>query len=150
MLVGRGCKHYNMYKVEGGQLRLLNAIVAMKLLSRPIGRKMFRALYLDEYRVIRSIILAYTHHTHLCRTNFFQTALRNTFAGFRVNTRLWMGACASKEVGAWAALSIQTPSHTQGREGLKTEGNPSTGRRDWDSSPGRPAGTDGDWVFWPS
>ena len=37
------------------------------------------------------------------------------------------------------------PSHTQGREGLGTEGNPSTGRRDWDSSPGRPAGTDGDW-----
>ena len=47
-------------------------------------------------------------------------------------------------------LKQRDPSHTQGREGLKTEGNPSTGRRDWDSSPGRPAGTDGDWVFWPS
>ena len=54
-------------------------------------------------------------------------------------------SCTRETTGA-----LPDPSHTQGREGLKTEGNPSTGRRDWDSSPGRPAGTDGDWVFWPS
>ena len=38
-----------------------------------------------------AIRIAYTHHTHCCRTNFFQTALRITFAG------LWR-ASNSKEV----------------------------------------------------
>jgi hypothetical protein len=47
---------------------------------------------------------AYTHHRHCCRTNFFQTALRNTFAGYHVNTQLSGRARARK----WTTLAIQT------------------------------------------
>ena len=47
---------------------------------------------------------AYTHHRHCCRTNFFQTALRNTFAGYHVNTQLSGRARARR----WTALAIQT------------------------------------------
>ena len=35
--------------------------------------------YIDEYRAVwptQTHKAAYTHHTHCCRTNFFQTALR--------------------------------------------------------------------------
>ena len=46
----------------------------------------------------------YTHHTHCCRTNFFQTALRNTFAGYNVNTQL-SGRVRARR---WTALAIQT------------------------------------------
>ena len=66
------------------------------------------------YRAILPIILAYAHHTchtaECCRTDFFQTALRNTFAGFRVNARLslWGHARARR----WTALSIQTDDST--------------------------------------
>ena len=61
-----------------------------------------------------------THHTHCCRTNFFQTALRNTFAGYHVNTQLSGRARARR----WTALAIQTDYST-----------PAAGRQHWAAAP---------------
>ena len=76
----------------------------MKLLLRPIGRRRVHVLYLSEFRAIWPIRIACTHHTHCCRTNFFQTVLRNTFAGYHVNTQLSERARARR----WTVLVIQT------------------------------------------
>ena len=41
---------------------------------------------------------AYTHHRHCCRTNFFQTALRNTFAGYHEQFSMQNDVSAENDV----------------------------------------------------
>ena len=60
---------------------------------------------INEFRAIWPIIIPCTHHTHCCRTNFFQTALRNTFDGYHVNTQLSGRTRARK----WTAFRPRWP-----------------------------------------
>ena len=57
---------------------------------------------LDEYRAIWPTQRSYTwysSHSHCCRTNFFQTALRNTFAGYQYHVNTQLSGPGAREQG---------------------------------------------------